>query len=226
MYAALNMTRLYAIAFIASGCTLVIELVAGRLLAPYIGVSLYTWTSVIGVILAGISIGNFLGGRLADRYPGPSVLGLTLVAASLTSFVTLGLVSVLPQFTLWMPLVPRILVLTTVIFFLPGCILGMITPLVVKQALTDLGHAGSLVGVYLGHAGGLVGRVYAISTAGSLVGVYLTGFVLIAHFGTRLIVVMVAAVLLLLGAVLGNLLHGRSIRGSQLSMATEQRTAP
>lgn len=201
MYAALNMTRLYAIAFIASGCTLVIELVAGRLLAPYIGVSLYTWTSVIGVILAGISIGNFLGGRLADRYPGPSVLGLTLVAASLTSFVTLGLVSVLPQFTLWMPLVPRILVLTTVIFFLPGCILGMITPLVVKQALTDLGHAG-----------GLVGRVYAISTAGSLVGVYLTGFVLIAHFGTRLIVVMVAAVLLILGALLGNLLYGRGIR--------------
>ena len=201
MYAALNMTRLYAIAFIASGCTLVIELVAGRLLAPYIGVSLYTWTSVIGVILAGISIGNFLGGRLADRYPGPSVLGLTLVAASLTSFITLGLVSVLPQFTLWMPLVPRILVLTTVIFFLPGCILGMITPLVVKQALTDLGHAG-----------GLVGRVYAISTAGSLVGVYLTGFVLIAHFGTRLIVIMVAAVLLILGALLGNLLHGRGIR--------------
>ena len=201
MYAALNMTRLYAIAFIASGCTLVIELVAGRLLAPYIGVSLYTWTSVIGVILAGISIGNFLGGRLADRFPGPSVLGLTLVAASLTSFVTLGLVSVLPQFTLWMPLVPRILVLTTVIFFLPGCILGMITPLVVKQALTDLGHAG-----------GLVGRVYAISTAGSLVGVYLTGFVLIAHFGTRLIVIMVAAVLLILGALLGNLLHGRGIR--------------
>ena len=215
MYAVLNMTRLYAIAFIASGCTLVIELVAGRLLAPYIGVSLYTWTSVIGVILAGISIGNFLGGRLADRYPGPSVLGLTLVAASVTSFITLGLVSVLPQFTLWMSLVPRILVLTTVIFFLPGCILGMITPLVVKQALTDLGHAG-----------GLVGRVYAISTAGSLVGVYLTGFVLIAHFGTRLIVVMVAAVLLLLGALLGNLLHGRGIRSGQLSIATEQRTAP
>ena len=143
MYAALKMARLYAIAFIASGCTLVIELVAGRLLAPYIGVSLYTWTSVIGVILAGISIGNFLGGRLADRYPGPSVLGLTLVAASVTSFVTLGLVSVLPQFTLWMPLVPRILLLTAVIFFLPSCILGMVTPLVVKQALTDLGRAGA-----------------------------------------------------------------------------------
>ena len=215
MYAALRMTRLYAIAFIASGCTLVIELVAGRLLAPYIGVSLYTWTSVIGVILAGISIGNFLGGRLADRFPGPSVLGLTLVAASVTSFVTLALVSVLPQFTLWMPLVPRILLLTIVIFFLPGCILGMITPLVVKQALTDLGHAG-----------GLVGRVYAISTAGSLVGVYLTGFVLIAQFGTRFIVLMVAAVLLLLGALLGNLLHGRSIRGGQLSIASDQRTAP
>ncbi len=46
---------------------MVLELVAGRIIAPYVGVSLYTWTSVIGVVLAGMSLGNYLGGRLADR---------------------------------------------------------------------------------------------------------------------------------------------------------------
>ena len=57
------------VVFIASFCTLVIELVAGRIMAPYVGVSLYTWTSIIGVVLAGISVGAYVGGLLADRYP-------------------------------------------------------------------------------------------------------------------------------------------------------------
>ena len=56
-------------AFVGSGCLLVLEIVAGRLIAPNVGVSLYTWTSVIGVVLAGIAIGNYLGGKLADRDP-------------------------------------------------------------------------------------------------------------------------------------------------------------
>ena len=59
----------YAITFIASFCSLVIEMVAGRILAPFVGVSLYTWTSIIGVILAGISIGAYIGGKLVDRFP-------------------------------------------------------------------------------------------------------------------------------------------------------------
>ena len=56
------------IVFISSGCIMILELVAGRIIAPYVGVSLYTWTSVIGVVLAGISLGNYLGGVLADRW--------------------------------------------------------------------------------------------------------------------------------------------------------------
>ncbi len=66
------------VVFIASFCTLVIELVAGRIMAPYVGVSLYTWTSIIGVVLAGISIGAYLGGRIADRYPRSLTLGWLL----------------------------------------------------------------------------------------------------------------------------------------------------
>ena len=64
---------------------MIIEIVAGRLLAPTIGVSLYTWTSIIGVVLAGISIGNYLGGRVADRFPSQTTLGLILLAGGVSS---------------------------------------------------------------------------------------------------------------------------------------------
>ncbi len=66
------------VVFIASFCTMVIELVAGRIMAPYVGVSLYTWTSIIGVVLAGIGIGVYVGGILADRFPTPKTLGWLL----------------------------------------------------------------------------------------------------------------------------------------------------
>mgnify|MGYP006921057924 FL=1 len=49
-----------------SGASLVVEIVAGRMLAPYVGMSLYTWTSVIAVVLAGFSAGHWVGGRLAE----------------------------------------------------------------------------------------------------------------------------------------------------------------
>ncbi|HMO37523.1 MAG TPA: fused MFS/spermidine synthase, partial [Gemmatales bacterium] len=59
----------YFVTFSASFCIMVIELVAGRIMAPYIGQHLYSWTSIIGVCLAGISVGAWLGGWLADRFP-------------------------------------------------------------------------------------------------------------------------------------------------------------
>ena len=62
----------YLIVFSASACGLIIEIVAARILAPSIGVSLFTWTSIIGIVLAGISVGNYLGGIIADRRPYPT----------------------------------------------------------------------------------------------------------------------------------------------------------
>src|SRR6266516_2471174 len=76
------------LAFIASCATLVIELLAGRMMAPVVGVSLYTWTSIIGVVLAGVSLGSWLGGRLADRCPSWRVLGGLFLVAGLC---TLGM---------------------------------------------------------------------------------------------------------------------------------------
>src|ERR671932_2408354 len=84
----------YLVVFVASCCTLILELVAGRILAPYIGVSLYTWTSIIGVVLAGISLGNYLGGRVADRWPRRQTLGVLLAAGGITSLAILPLINV------------------------------------------------------------------------------------------------------------------------------------
>ena len=197
--------NLYLIVFMASACTLILEIVAGRLLAPHLGVSLYTWTTIIGVVLAGISIGNFLGGRLADRFPAPSTLGLCLLASSLTSLAALAVVTTLHEQTFDFPLLARILIMTTGLLFLPSCILGMVTPLVVKQALTSLTHTGSIVG-----------QLYAVSTAGSIVGVYLAGFVLIAQFGTRTVVFMVAVALLVLALIFGRLHRSRWLAAALL----------
>src|SRR2546430_3067853 len=78
-------------AFLANGCLLVLELVAGRLLAPRIGVSLYTWTAIIGVVLAGISLGSWLGGKLADPRPGRSVLSFLFLLSAASSLLQLPL---------------------------------------------------------------------------------------------------------------------------------------
>src|SRR6266550_6678801 len=74
-----------AFAFLANGCLLVLELVAGRILAPEVGVSLDTWTAVIGVVLAGLVLGNWLGGKIADRRPGRSVLSLLYLLSAIAS---------------------------------------------------------------------------------------------------------------------------------------------
>ena len=186
------------VVFVASGCTLVLELVAGRVLAPFVGVSIHTWTSSIGVVLAGVSLGNYLGGALADRGGSGRTLGILLAAGGLASLVVLplasGLGAVAPRSY---PLVLRIVLLTTLLFFLPSLLLGMIPPVAIKLTLGDLGRAGHIVG-----------RVYAASTVGALVGTFLTGFVLIAHVGTRAIVLSVGLTLVALGALAAALARG------------------
>jgi predicted membrane-bound spermidine synthase len=181
-----------AIVFITSFCLLVIELVAGRILAPHVGVSLYTWTSIIGVVLAGISVGAWLGGIIADRYRPATVLPILLVLSAMASFGVVPLANLFATHSLPLPedsLMLRVLCASVVIFFLPSCLLGMISPVAVKSALRDLADTGHVVG-----------RIYAISTIGSILGTFATGFFLIARFGTRAILIGVALVLLLCAA--------------------------
>ena len=91
-----------ATVFISSFCIMVIELVAGRIIARFLGSSLYTWTSIIGVVLAGITIGNYIGGRLADRFRTVKVLTLMFAACAAACIVIIGLNTLVGSWTwLW-----------------------------------------------------------------------------------------------------------------------------
>ncbi len=173
---------------------MVIEIVAARILAPSIGVSLYTWTSIIGVVLAGISIGNYVGGRLADRFPSPTTLGFILLASGIFTLSVLPLVEPVSEGLRTLPLLQRIVLVTATLFFIPSLILGMVTPVVIKLRLRDLSNTGNVVG-----------KIYALSTAGSIFRTFITGFVLIQWIGTRAIIFSVAVTLLLMSLVFGNL---------------------
>ena len=197
--AGLRLPWLILIVFASSMCMMVLELVAGRIIAPYVGVSLYTWTSVIGVVLAGMSLGNYLGGRLADRWASPRLLGILFLLGGLFSVCILLIEKMGVSLPDAWPIVLRILVLTAALFFLPSVLLGMVSPVVAKLAVHDLAKTGSTVG-----------RISAAATLGSIVGTFVTGFVLISLFGTRLIVWGVAVVLFAMAAIL---LLGRSRKG-------------
>jgi spermidine synthase len=178
------------IVFVSSACIMVLELVAGRIVAPYVGVSLYTWTSVIGVVLAGISLGNYLGGRLADRWASLRLLGIVFLAGGLCCFGVLAVDALGNRLPDGWPIVLQILLLTVALFFIPCSVLGMISPIVAKLAVRDLAETGSTVG-----------KIYASGALGSIVGTFATGFILISWFGTHSIVWGVALVLLALGLV-------------------------
>jgi spermidine synthase len=186
------------VVFIASFCTLVIELVAGRIMAPYVGVSLYTWTSIIGVVLAGISIGAYLGGRIADRYPRSSTLGWLLFFSGLGAFSISPLTNLVGGAQFQTSLMSRILLITTIVFFIPSCLLGMISPVVVKLTLNNLDKTGNVVG-----------KIYAFSTLGSILGTFATGFFLISWIGTRSILLTMGIILIISALIFGNFFRSR-----------------
>lgn len=176
--------------FLTSAAILVLEILAQRLMAPYLGVSLEVVTGVIGVILAGIALGAWLGGLAADRGDPGRLIGPLLVAGGVTALASPLLIDLLG------PLLPSagpasIVVLTTIGFFLPAAVLSAVPPVVVKLRLASLDETGTVVGSYS-----------AVGTAGAIFGTFLTGFVLIAAFPTRPIVVFVGMGLVVWGTAL------------------------
>jgi spermidine synthase/flagellar biosynthesis protein FliQ len=196
------------LAFISSFCTLVIELIAGRIMAPYIGVSLYTWTSIIGIVLAGMSAGNFFGGYVADRFASRRTLGLIFIAGSIATLSILVVTSAINGMTFGLSFLPRIVLSIALIFFLPSFVLGMVSPFVVKLALDNLERSGHTVGT-----------IYAASTVGSIVGTFATGFWLISWLGTRTIVWIVAATLLVTGLLIAGVPAGKKARAAVTAAA-------
>ena len=176
--------------FISSACIMILELVASRLIARHLGSSLYTWTSVIGVVLAGITIGNYLGGRIADKFPARKTLAVLFGLASAACVIIVVLNNIVGEWVfLWKLSWPvRVFSHVSIVFFLPSMLLGTISPVVAKMAL-DKGLA----------TGRTVGDIYAWGAAGSIAGTFLAGFYLIAAIGTIKIIWTVGAVLLVMG---------------------------
>lgn len=194
----MSLLEAYIIMFIASFCSLVIEMVAGRILAPFVGVSIYTWTSIIGVILAGISIGAYIGGKLVDRFPVRKTLGWLLLLSGIASLSIIPLTNMVAAYRFNVPLMIRIFVVTAIIFFVPGCILGTISPVVVRLTLKNIDKAGNVIG-----------KIYAFSTLGAIIGTFATGFVLISWMGTRTIILTMGIILILASVFLGALFTSR-----------------
>jgi len=142
--------------------------------------------------MTGIALGNYLGGKIADKYPLPSVLAAMFLIGSLLTVAILPVTKVIARAS-WFESLPVMLnftLKTACIFFLPAVVLSMVSPLVIKLTLADLGQTG-----------GIVGTIYAFSTVGAILGTFMTGFYFILWFGTRTIVWLVAGVLVLAGVL-------------------------
>jgi spermidine synthase len=184
----------YAIAlFISSAGALVIEIVAGRMLAPYVGMSLYTWTAVIAVVLAGLSVGHWIGGELSggSRAKSCSILAIALLLTAATTAGSLLLIRLLSPLILGAGINPigAIVLLTTCLFFLPSLFVGLVSPILTKLAIDDAATPAR---------GRVIGQMYALSAIGSIVGTLAAGYLFISWIGSIGTILAVAATYALL----------------------------
>ncbi|MCU0722940.1 MAG: fused MFS/spermidine synthase, partial [Planctomycetes bacterium] len=189
---------LYFVALAAGAAGMALEMTAQRALAPHFGSSTYIWANVIGILLAGLSLGYWAGGRLADRRASPSLLlgllGAVSVWAALVPLVVhpLGRACI-PEGTpaehsFRINLLGSFLC-TLLLFGPPVVLLGAAQPFLVRLLSRDPGETGRTAG-----------RVNAFSAVGSLAGTFAPTLVLIPALGTRLAFTACAAALAALAA--------------------------
>ncbi len=180
-----------ALVFVAAGAVLMLEILAVRLLAPYLGLTLETTTAIIGTALAGIAIGAAVGGYLADRTNTRRLIVGLLVGGGLLTLLIVPIVH-------WLGPGARgdgsltALVITIVALVPAASVLSAVSPAVAHLQLHDL-HA----------SGTVVGRLSAWATAGALIGTFGTGFVLVPLMPVNTAVLLIGVVLVLVGVALG-----------------------
>ena len=188
------------LAFTSGFIIMSVELLGGRILAPYFGSSIYVWGSIISIFMVALSVGYLIGGRLSVLSPNLGRYGLFFLLAAL------GLLPIVFFANQAMDAVftaiddPRYgsLLASTLLFFIPTAILGMIAPYSVRLMVNDTDHSGQV-------AGGL----YFLSTLGSALGTLLTSFYLVLWFDMNTILLAMITVLLLAGVLAIVLNRGR-----------------
>ena len=186
--------------FLGGFAIMVLEIIGARFLAKDFGSSFYVWVSQIGVILTALAFGYLFGGMLADRYQRAGFLAWLLVPAGVITFL-------IPDFAtplinaivlrhpversiplLWQKLDP--VIGSSLIFFLPCCVLATLSPYMIRLAASRLAHVGKISGL-----------IYAASTAGSIAGVFVSGYVLIDQMNLSNIFRATGGLTLLLGGM-------------------------
>lgn len=167
-----------------------VELLGGRILAPYFGSSIYVWGSIITIFMMALSLGYLIGGRLSLHQPSLFRYGLFFIIAAI------ALTPVIVFANAWMDAVfvriedPRYgsLVASTVLFFIPTAILGMIAPYSVRLVVESTTTSGQVAGA-----------LYFVSTLGSALGTLMTSFYLVLWFDMNTIISVMIAALLIAG---------------------------
>jgi spermidine synthase len=172
--------------FVSGGVVLGMEIAASRVLAPFFGNSLFVWGALIGVVLAGLALGYWAGGILADRWPVPQLLAAVMgVGALLILAIPVLDGPVLEAIVEWDP-GPRLnpLLAAIALFGPPSVVLAGVAPIAVRLVARSLLTLGQTAG-----------RLFSISTAGSIAGTFATAFWLIPEFGTDQLLGLAAAAL-------------------------------
>ena len=176
------------VVFLCGASLMILELVGSRVLAPYVGSSTIVWTSLIGIILAFLSLGYFWGGKIADKEATYTKLALiiflsaffvfliTIINRPILSFVRFNINNVYVG----------AIIATVILFSIPSFLLGVVSPYAITLKLEDLNRVGRTAG-----------NLYALSTIGSIIGTFSAGFWLIPFFGTIKVLFFVSAVLIL-----------------------------
>jgi len=175
------------IVFITGAAVLVVEVVATRILAPYFGNTIYTVSSILGVVLAALSAGYYLGGRFSDKHPSLKWFFGIILASGLSIFLLeLLILFVLPKIGYALSIVSGPLISAIILFFIPSFLLGTLSPFAIKLQEKFFPKEG---------IGSIAGKVFFWSTLGSISGSLLSGFVFIPRFGVRQIIIAMGIIL-------------------------------
>ncbi|HPL93254.1 MAG TPA: fused MFS/spermidine synthase [bacterium] len=180
------------IVFSSGALVMILELLASRLFAPYLGTSLPVWSALIAVILGCLSLGYWYGGKLADRGANWKTFGQFFFVAAGIVFVTLLLQARVLEFL--SNLSPNIYwtsITAALLLFGPvGVVLGFVSPYAVRLRLTQLSDSGQTIG-----------NLYAWSTLGSIAGTLAAGFLLLPALGHQQLLWLCVVALLILGVL-------------------------
>lgn len=207
---------IYILAFVGGFSIMSLELLGGRVLAPYFGSSIYVWGSIITVFMMSLSLGYLLGGRLSLRNPSLGRFAIIFLAAAACLY---PLVYYSENIMVWIferVVDPRYgsLLASGILFIVPTVIMGMISPYSVRMLVRTTDQSGQVAGI-----------LYFVSTMGSALGTLATSFYLILWFEINTILTLLTLALLAMAALAcAGAWFGRSVPRSYDSEAVASRS--